>query len=68
MSVELKKRENHDDIDFSQMNGYEPCGIIGIQVYFFLPEKSACGARPVKQPHAPDLNGKDTKRKIAAEE
>jgi hypothetical protein len=27
-SVELKKRENRDDIDFfSQMNGYVPCGI-----------------------------------------
>jgi len=26
----LKKRENRDDIDFLQMNGYLPCGIISI--------------------------------------
>ena len=25
-SVELKKRENHNDIDFLQMKGYLPCG------------------------------------------
>jgi hypothetical protein len=25
-SVELKKRENRDDLDFLQMNGYVPCG------------------------------------------
>ena len=24
-SVELKKRENRDDLDFLQMNGYVPC-------------------------------------------
>ena len=42
-SVELKKRENRDDLDFLQMNGYVPCGIYSIQVYFFLPEISACG-------------------------
>ena len=41
-SVELKKRENSDDLDFLQMNGYVPCGIISIWVYFFLPETSAC--------------------------
>jgi hypothetical protein len=35
LSVPLKKRENHDDIDFLQMNGYVPCGIISIWVYFF---------------------------------
>jgi hypothetical protein len=29
-SVELKKRENRDDIDFLQINGYVPCGIISI--------------------------------------
>ena len=29
-SVELEKRENRDDIDFLQMNGYVPCGIISI--------------------------------------
>ena len=34
-SVELKKRENRDDLDFLQMNGYIPCGIISIWVYFF---------------------------------
>jgi hypothetical protein len=34
-SVELKKRENNDDLDFLQMNGYVPCGIISIWVYFF---------------------------------
>jgi hypothetical protein len=34
-SVELKKRENSDDLDFLQMNGYVPCGIISIWVYFF---------------------------------
>jgi hypothetical protein len=28
--VELKKRENRDDIDFLQMNGYVPCGFISI--------------------------------------
>jgi hypothetical protein len=28
--VELKKRENHDELDFLQMNGYVPCGIISI--------------------------------------
>jgi hypothetical protein len=34
-SVELKKRENRDDLDFFlQMNGYVPCGIISIWVYF----------------------------------
>jgi hypothetical protein len=27
VSVELKKRENHDDLDFLQMNGYVPSGI-----------------------------------------
>ena len=43
-SVELKNCENRDDIDFFlQMKGYLPCGIISIQVYFFLPETSACG-------------------------
>jgi hypothetical protein len=26
-SVELKKRENRDDLDFLQMNGYIPCSI-----------------------------------------
>jgi hypothetical protein len=26
-SVELKKRENCDDLDFLQMNGYIPCSI-----------------------------------------
>ena len=26
-SVELKKRENHDDLDFLQMNGYIPCSV-----------------------------------------
>jgi hypothetical protein len=26
----LEKRENRDDIDFLQMNGYVPCGIISI--------------------------------------
>jgi hypothetical protein len=25
-SIELKKRENRDDLDFLQMNGYVPCG------------------------------------------
>jgi hypothetical protein len=29
-SVELKKRENRDDLDFLQMNGYVPCGIYSI--------------------------------------
>jgi hypothetical protein len=29
-SVELKKRENRNDIDFLQMNGYVPSGIISI--------------------------------------
>jgi hypothetical protein len=29
-SVELKKRENHDDLDFLQMNGYVPCSIYSI--------------------------------------
>ena len=31
-SVELKERENCDDLDFLQMNGYVPCGIYSIQV------------------------------------
>jgi hypothetical protein len=26
----LKKRENRDDLDFLQMNGYVPCGIYSI--------------------------------------
>jgi hypothetical protein len=26
-SVELKKRENRDDLDFLQMNGYVPCSM-----------------------------------------
>ena len=34
-SVELKKRENRDDLGILQMNGYVPCGIYSIQVYFF---------------------------------
>ena len=34
-SVELKKRENRDDLDFLQMNGYVPCGIYSIYVYIF---------------------------------
>ena len=34
VSVELTKRENRDDLDFLQMNGYVPCGIISIWVYF----------------------------------
>ena len=39
-SVELKKRENRDDIDFFlQMNGYVPCGIISIWVYLFTRNK-----------------------------
>jgi len=42
-SVEFKKRENRDDIEFLQMNGYVPCGIISIWGIFFLPETSACG-------------------------
>ena len=29
-SVELKKHENRDDLDFLQMNGYVPCGIYSI--------------------------------------
>jgi len=29
-SVELKKHENSDDLDFLQMNGYVPCGIYSI--------------------------------------
>jgi hypothetical protein len=29
-SVELKKRENRDDLDFLQMNGYLPCSIYSI--------------------------------------
>jgi hypothetical protein len=31
-SIELKKRENRDDLDFLQLNGYMyiPCGIISI--------------------------------------
>ena len=29
-SVELKKRENRDDLDFLQMNGYVPCSIYSI--------------------------------------
>jgi hypothetical protein len=29
-SVELKKRENRDDLDIFQMNSYVPCGIISI--------------------------------------
>ena len=29
-SVELKKREIRDDLDFLQMKDYLPCGIIGI--------------------------------------
>jgi hypothetical protein len=33
-SVELTKRENRYDLDFLQMNGYVPCGIISISVYF----------------------------------
>ena len=43
-SVELKKRENCDDIDFLQMNGYVPCGIISIYMVsrYILPETSAC--------------------------
>jgi hypothetical protein len=41
-SVELKKHENRDDIDCLQINGYVPCGIISIWVYFFLPKTSAC--------------------------
>jgi hypothetical protein len=32
-SVELKKRENRNDLDFLQMNGYVPCGIYSIYVY-----------------------------------
>jgi hypothetical protein len=35
-SVELKKRENRDDIEFLQMNGDVPCGIISIWVYFLF--------------------------------
>jgi hypothetical protein len=29
-SVELKKRENRDGLDFLQMNGYVPCSIYSI--------------------------------------
>ena len=38
-SVELKKHENHDDIDCLQINGYVPCGIISIWVYIFFYQK-----------------------------
>jgi hypothetical protein len=42
-SVELKKRENRDDLDFLQMNGYVPCGIISIchnlGIFFFTRNK-----------------------------
>ena len=31
-SVELKKRENRDDKDFLQMNGYIPCSIYMVSV------------------------------------
>ena len=43
----MKKRENRDDLDLLQMNGYVPCGIISIWVYFFLPETSACDIHTV---------------------
>ena len=45
-SVDLKKRENHDDLDFLQMNGYVPCGIYSIKVFFLyqsqVPVDRAC--------------------------
>jgi hypothetical protein len=34
-SVELKKRENRDDLDFLQMNGYVSCSIYSIKVKRF---------------------------------
>jgi hypothetical protein len=39
-SVELKKCENRDDIDFLQMNGYVPCGIISIYMVWRKPERT----------------------------
>jgi hypothetical protein len=41
-SVELKKREIRDDLDFLQMNGYVSSGILSIKVYFFY-QKQAQG-------------------------
>jgi hypothetical protein len=45
--VELKKRENRDDIEFLQINGYVPCGFNSIWVYIFLPETSACALNTI---------------------
>ena len=43
-SVELNKRENRDDLDFLQMNGYIPCSIYIVSRYKKkIPETSACG-------------------------
>jgi hypothetical protein len=36
-SVELKKRENRDDLDFLQMNGYIPCSIYTQALEFRTP-------------------------------
>jgi hypothetical protein len=37
-SVELKKRENRDDLDFLQMNGYVPCSHrhLFLVIFFYL--------------------------------
>jgi hypothetical protein len=46
-SVELKKRENRDDLDILQMNGYVPCIYIVSRVFiiFVIPfyVGSECG-------------------------
>jgi hypothetical protein len=52
-SVELKKRENLDDIDFLQMNGYVPCGIISIWVYFCYQKQVSRGGSSGGGPGGP---------------
>ena len=47
-SVELKKRENRNDIDFFTNERLRTLlWYLGTFVYFFLPETSACGNKPL---------------------
>jgi hypothetical protein len=46
-SVELKKRENRNDIDFFTNEQLRTLWYLGTFVYFFLPETSACGNKPL---------------------
>ena len=52
-SVELKKRENRDDLDFSQMNGYTYLVVLLVSVYIFLLETSACASNNGNGPFFP---------------